>query len=440
MTRLWAASSSLLCVPILLGTRIGATVVACVGDSITERGFPSYPELLEGELSASLHAYVQVGNFGKGGKTALTTNKDSYVRETEYSEALQSNADVFVVQLGTNDAKLSLWDEGSFRADLRYLVAQFATLAQAPMVVLCAPPPYIEPEEDKWGPPEDNPINLVLADIIEEIANVSGYAFVDNFNLFLEVDNLQSYYADGIHPNQLVASLLNGTEEYTISNATADARTVYVATVVRLHFLADANPDANSNVVPNFVSTPDSSAVAHPDERALDPSDEPGAFSFCFEHAVAVDELSFSVVRAYYYDFDAIGFTVDISDRDHETAAFVLTVEAVLDSVPVSTVNVTRVRPYASIGRRRLDNSTYVNASAIDFTLRSNAPLDEISSILDTAIASGDFTDILHALANGTALDQATAISVTLCSYRRLGSRTSDAKRSKFDATAAAAI
>ena len=85
-------------------------VVSCVGDSITYGdgdldGYLSYPTQLEGMLGP--YAWT-VHNFGKSGRTAMTT-KDAYVYQSIYEAALASAADIYVIQLGTNDAKLQFW-------------------------------------------------------------------------------------------------------------------------------------------------------------------------------------------------------------------------------------------------------------------------------------------------------------------------------------------
>lgn len=55
---------------------------------------------------------------------------------------LDSNADVFVVMLGSNDGKSGAWDPNAFVNDYIGFCKNMVSLPQKPKVYLAAPPPF----------------------------------------------------------------------------------------------------------------------------------------------------------------------------------------------------------------------------------------------------------------------------------------------------------
>lgn len=185
----------------LLVVGADGAIVACLGDSITEgRGIP-YPTLLGNDLVDDV-----VLNFGKGGRRAQSDKGNSYRATDEYAEALDSGADYFVLTLGTNDAVLDTWDEDAYRAAMIEIVESLPGI-----VFVCAPPPFIE-FKDNLGDPETSPINTVMPSIVEDVAQVTGSNFVNFYQAFGGLENVDSsLYRDSVHPNTQGNQILSDT-------------------------------------------------------------------------------------------------------------------------------------------------------------------------------------------------------------------------------------
>ena len=120
----------------------GKRRLACVGDSLTygagvrlRRGRDSYPAQL-GEL---LGEDWQVLNYGLSWRTLQNSGDLPYQEEDFYPASLRCGAEVYLLMLGSNDAKPFNWNGRNYRRDLREFVKTYLSLPQSPMVILMQP-------------------------------------------------------------------------------------------------------------------------------------------------------------------------------------------------------------------------------------------------------------------------------------------------------------
>ena len=91
-----------------------ATKIVAVGDSITEgtcssdESTHSWPAQLHDILNDEDGYTVQ--NLGVGGRCMMKNSDWPYWNEQAYQDALNSEADIIILMLGTNDAKSSQWN------------------------------------------------------------------------------------------------------------------------------------------------------------------------------------------------------------------------------------------------------------------------------------------------------------------------------------------
>lgn len=128
--------------------------IACIGDSIT-RGTGSsdakkysYPSILQSYMNIGqdlhlLSSSYSISNFGVPGATASNHNIKSYRNTTSYNKAITSQANIFILSFGTNDAKDYNWNEKIFKNDYKQLIQYFIKLKHKPKVFLCIPPPIV---------------------------------------------------------------------------------------------------------------------------------------------------------------------------------------------------------------------------------------------------------------------------------------------------------
>lgn len=191
--------------------------IACVGDSITDGGFiPGYgypdgqglddPRCYPKQLEALLGENYEVKNFGDSGRTLMSTADYPYISAPGdlYRESLEYDADIVLIMLGTNDAKVTNdpsttnWKEGSpeqFKTDLKALIEVYRNLPNHPTVyVLTSPTAFNN------GNYNIVPSNVdTIAGLQREVAAEVNAPLIDMHTL---TANMGSYFSDNIHPNQ----------------------------------------------------------------------------------------------------------------------------------------------------------------------------------------------------------------------------------------------
>ena len=162
--------------------------VACVGDSITANF--GYPETLQELLGQD---YL-VGNFGLGGTTVNLDGETPYMYEPIFREAKESQPNIVIIMLGTNDAHPGLHKyNGSFVDDYVTLVNAFQNLNSKPQIWIVKSPPIVN---NGTGLSSEFLSQTILSKI-EEVAQKTGLPLIDAYTPLLDKPE---YFIDGVHP------------------------------------------------------------------------------------------------------------------------------------------------------------------------------------------------------------------------------------------------
>ena len=162
--------------------------VACVGDSITANF--GYPETLQELLGKN---YL-VGNYGLGGTTVNLDGETPYMYEPIFREVKESQPDIVIIMLGTNDAHPDLHKyNGSFVNDYITLVDAFQNLGSKPQIWIVKSPPIVD---NGTGLSSEFLIQNILPKT-EEVAQRTGLPLIDAYTLLL---GKPEYFIDGVHP------------------------------------------------------------------------------------------------------------------------------------------------------------------------------------------------------------------------------------------------
>lgn len=193
--------------PTLCRAADGVTRVACVGDSITEGAGAKNPKTdsYPAQLGQMLGGKFAVENFGVGGSTLLNDGDKPYQKQGRCRKALQSNPDIVVIMLGTNDTKPQNWKlKDQFVADYKDLIGQFQKLPSHPKIFVCLPPPV--PGKGNYG------INEPALDeqmpMIKKVAQAENAQVIDVYDAFKGHEDL---LPDRVHPNNAGYKLLAKT-------------------------------------------------------------------------------------------------------------------------------------------------------------------------------------------------------------------------------------
>lgn len=193
------------------------TWVACVGDSITAGG---YWKLIKDYMPKNDY---QIHGFGVSGTTGLVAGLDgwpevrpfAYVNQPAHQEAKDSNADVYVIMLGTNDSKemnaRKIREDGGaqYKADMIAQVKEYQSLDSKPQVFIALPPVSYRSEvpETEWNMRNTNIENLIIP-ILKSVAEETGAIVIDTHEA---TKGKSSAFSDGVHPNEEGQAILAKT-------------------------------------------------------------------------------------------------------------------------------------------------------------------------------------------------------------------------------------
>lgn len=184
--------------PEVLTIGSGAIKVAAVGDSLTygygleQREKDAYPSVLADKLG---HLY-QVSNYGLSGRSLQSTADYPYFLEKNAQLSLESEADIVIIMIGSNDSRALYWNRDRFIREYREMVERYIDLSSQPDVYLVIPP-YIP--TSRFGL-NNQIIEEELQIIIPSIANELG---LPTINLYTLTKGQLNYYSDGLHLNVL---------------------------------------------------------------------------------------------------------------------------------------------------------------------------------------------------------------------------------------------
>ena len=175
--------------------------ITCAGDSITygsgvlkSRGINSYPAQLQTKLGTS---YL-VSNFGLRNATASEEGDLPYINSAPYHQSLESDPDIVILMLGTNDAKEINWDQSEYEQGLLRIVESYQQLNSKPVVYLLRSPYCFaikEGGEVEYGIQADV-VYGALGESIQRVADQTGVEVID---LFTPTEGKEKLYTDGIH-------------------------------------------------------------------------------------------------------------------------------------------------------------------------------------------------------------------------------------------------
>lgn len=183
--------------------------VACIGDSITfgarleDRDKYSYPA----QLQLLLGDNYCVENFGVGGCTLIRKGNPNVW--TQLPKIKESNPDIVIISLGTNDTcggTRACWDhKDDFPGDYRDLIDSLRTLTSNPQIFICAPSPMVT-ETPGLDSARIADLQERKPRLQELIAGVKGIAS-DKKTYFIDLNTPMTdkpglfTEKDGVHPN-----------------------------------------------------------------------------------------------------------------------------------------------------------------------------------------------------------------------------------------------
>lgn len=190
--------------PEVLTVGSGAIKVATVGDSLTygygleNREKDAYPCILAEKLG---HLY-QVSNFGLSGRSLQSTSDYPYFNEKNAQLSLESEADIVIIMIGSNDSRGPYWNKERFISEYKAMAERYLSLPSQPDLYLVIPP-FVPTSRFGLN-------NQIIEDELQAIITSIGQELdVPVINLYLLTKGHLEYYSDGLHltplGNQVIA-------------------------------------------------------------------------------------------------------------------------------------------------------------------------------------------------------------------------------------------
>lgn len=178
--------------------------VACVGDSVTY-GMTmkhwrknAYPFVLREMLGED----YCVENFGFSGRTVMTSGDRPFVKEKLYTQSLDFQPDIVILQIGSNDSKSYNWNTGEeFTAEYEKLLLSYINLESKPEVIIMTPPPAYS---SKYGI-DGEIIQYEIYPCVLDVAEKYDLEVIDLHAAFAAKPEL---FNDGLHPNENGAQII----------------------------------------------------------------------------------------------------------------------------------------------------------------------------------------------------------------------------------------
>lgn len=181
--------------------------VACVGDSITygftssNAALHSYPSQLQNLLGDG----YEVSNYGKTGYTLMKSGDKPYWGTTEHTNSLNSNPDIVILMLGTNDSKAANWaDKDNFLSDLKEMIQGYQELPSHPEIYVCTSPRMSQDYEvmETQSGLNNAVINNEIVPLQKQAAEETGCHLLD-VNAFSQKGFTADDFTDYCHPTDV---------------------------------------------------------------------------------------------------------------------------------------------------------------------------------------------------------------------------------------------
>ena len=173
--------------------------VACIGDSITERGYPFM-------LRSMLGSDFTVANFGVSGSTVSRDSILPYVDQKAFQQAKDFDPDIIIIMLGTNDANPEITVDGDqgFEEDYKHLISAFQGIVGDEQIYVMKSPPILSTNSAYNN-------TYLVKTIIPQIDQVAKELELPIIDIYGTLGENPDYYWDGVHPNKDGSTIIAST-------------------------------------------------------------------------------------------------------------------------------------------------------------------------------------------------------------------------------------
>ncbi len=173
--------------------------VLCVGDSNTAgagvhpyQETQAWPALLEKMSEGNF----EVLNYGLNAAALVETCALPYFKTNLSRRSFNTEPDVVLFMLGSNDTREENWDPYEYAEELKIWVSKYIELETAPIVYLMIPPPSFDYDLSKYKVNDS-----LIQDIRIIIPRVAEQLNIDFIDIYSKLEGKSELFPDTTHPN-----------------------------------------------------------------------------------------------------------------------------------------------------------------------------------------------------------------------------------------------
>lgn len=181
----------------------GKKKLVCVGDSITYGAGVRknhHVSTWAYHLGQKLGSDWQVLNYGISGRTLQNEGDYPYTAEKFFCLSHEVQADVYLIMLGTNDAKPYNWNEERHARELRTFVDSYVKLPNRPRVILMTPPSCFADTKTGVVGFDIDPVQID-GPIYRTVRQTAAEMKLPVIDLHSFTAGHPEWFDDGVHPN-----------------------------------------------------------------------------------------------------------------------------------------------------------------------------------------------------------------------------------------------
>ncbi len=312
--------------------------ITCVGSSCTEgsgssnNATKSYPA----QMGQMLGDGFVITNAGRGGTTVVNNPPSgvgvySYMTVEQWQQGLQSEPDIMIMFVGSNDATNGRWNvdgyKEAFIRDYKIIMETYMALPSHPYVFISYPYQSSDGDRHQYIPE--------IMEIIDDLQVEYNCGLIDFYTiteqLFQEQNNGGTkYWTDGVHPNDAGYERIAEVAKDAILEYLSGLDAAAAATGIQVDGVALPGFDPNTNIY-----TLDCQNGGIPQITAT----VPDGFTVKVTQATLTNPVATVYVEAAYCDYGA-SYEVYMenlgNDMDQEAAQAVIQAIEALGSVPAS--------------------------------------------------------------------------------------------------------
>ena len=139
-------------------------------------------------------------NYGASGRCLQKEGEHPYTEDRLFRRSLECKADVYLILIGTNDARAFNRNAGRFQSDYEAFVRNYTELPNAPRVIVMTPP-HVFGADGHGVAAFGIHTGILEQEIVNAVKETAEKTKLQVIDLYEYTEDHPEWLADGVHPN-----------------------------------------------------------------------------------------------------------------------------------------------------------------------------------------------------------------------------------------------